>query len=84
MQHAPRTAAGQPLVVSISVLLIVVAGEFTSGQAEEPTLPKPPHQTEPWTPPQTGLPRFLVSATTALLSKGLPIREGATTGRFRS
>ena len=52
MQHAPRTAAGQPLVVSISVLLIVVAGEFTSGQAEEPTLPKPPHQTEPWTPPQ--------------------------------
>ncbi len=76
MQHVPGTAAGHPLVVSISVLLVVVAGEFTFGRAAEPTLPTPPHQAEPWTPPQTGLPKFLVSATAALFEQGLADPRG--------
>ncbi len=37
---------------------------------EGKSIPDPPRQKEPWTPPQTKLPRFLVSATAALFEQG--------------
>jgi hypothetical protein len=40
------------------------------------SIPDPPRQKEPWTPPQTRLPRFLVSATTALFEQGVADPRG--------
>jgi hypothetical protein len=39
-------------------------------------IPDPPHQGEAWTPPETALPRFLVSATEALFAQGVPDPRG--------
>ena len=39
-------------------------------------LPKPPRQAEPWTPPRTGLPKFLASATAMLCDQGLADPRG--------
>ena len=40
------------------------------------SIPDPPRQKEPWTPPQTKLPRFLVSATAALFEQGMADPRG--------
>ena len=39
-------------------------------------LHEPPKQKEPWTPPETGLPKFLVRATAALAEQGLADPRG--------
>lgn len=43
---------------------------------EGKSIPDPPRQKEPWTPPQTGLPRFLVSATADLFEQGVADPRG--------
>ena len=40
------------------------------------SIPDPPRQKEPWTPPGTKLPRFLVSATSALFEQGMADPRG--------
>ena len=40
------------------------------------SIPDPPRQKEPWTPPPTKLPRFLVSATAALFEQGMADPRG--------
>lgn len=44
------------------------------------SIPDPPHQHAPWTPPETKLPRFLVRATEALCEAGLADPRG---GEYR-
>jgi hypothetical protein len=43
---------------------------------EGKSIPDPPRQKEPWTPTQTTLPRFLVSATAALFEQGMADPRG--------
>jgi hypothetical protein len=61
----------------IALLLVIssVSGRTLAG-AEVPILPTPPRQAEPWTPPATSLPRFLVSATATLCEQGLADPRG--------
>ncbi len=40
------------------------------------SIPDPPQQKQPWTPPRTKLPRFLVSATSALFEQGMADPRG--------
>ena len=44
--------------------------------ATAPGLPDPPRQEQPWTPPATGLPRFLLAATASLFEQGLADPRG--------
>jgi hypothetical protein len=54
------------------------AGWMAPGTAGDVgSLPTPPRQAEPWSPPATRLPRFLVSATPALFGPGLANPRGA-------
>ena len=48
----------------------------TAPKFEGKSIPDPPRQKEPWTPPQTKLPRFLVSATAALFEQGMADPRG--------
>ena len=43
---------------------------------EGQAIPDPPGQKEPWTPPQTKLPKFLASATSALFEQGMADPRG--------
>jgi hypothetical protein len=43
---------------------------------EGATIPDPPRQRQPWTPPETSLPRFLVRASTTLFEQGLADPRG--------
>ena len=63
------------------VALTLQAGPFAEERRPAPrfdgrSIPDPPQQKEPWTPPQTKLPRFLVSATTALFEQGMADPRG--------
>ena len=40
------------------------------------SIPDPPSQKDPWTPPETKLPRFLVAATAALFEQGMANPRG--------
>jgi len=57
-------------------LAIVCSSVAAMVRAEEPTLPTPPQQTAPWAPPETRLPRFLVTAAQALFDQGLADPRG--------
>src|SRR5579883_2049865 len=76
MRSHPRTTSGRRAVPLAFVLLIAATAGRAPALAEEPTLPTPPRQAEPWTPPQTSLPRFLVSATATLCEQGLADPRG--------
>ncbi len=56
--------------------LVASAVAPPGAKAETPPPPPPPRQADPWTPPATTLPRFLVSATAALCDQGLPDPRG--------
>ena len=43
---------------------------------EGATIPDPPRQNQPWTPPETSLPRFLVRASATLFEQGLADPRG--------
>ena len=57
-------------------LLVAATVTHTAARGAEPILPTPPRQAEPWTPPPTTLPRFLVSATASLCEQGLADPRG--------
>jgi hypothetical protein len=70
---------------SLSKLSIVLPLALTGLGADEyrpapkftgKSIPDPPRQKDPWTPPQTKLPRFLVSATAALFEQGVADPRG--------
>ena len=66
---------------SLVLPLIVLAGIVAQGPRQVPkfagkTIPDPPRQKEPWTPPRTQLPRFLVTATSALFEQGMADPRG--------
>jgi hypothetical protein len=65
------------------LLLPLIALAGLGAQDPRPTvkfagksIPDPPRQKEPWTPPRTKLPRFLVSATSALFEQGMADPRG--------
>ena len=57
-------------------LAIVGLSAAAVARAEDPALPTPPQQNEPWTPPETRLPRFLVTAAQTLFEQGLADPRG--------
>ena len=64
-----------------SVLLWLLISLRITTLAEEPgrfagEIPEPPHQRDPWTPPVSTLPKFLVNATTTLNDQGLADPRG--------
>jgi hypothetical protein len=62
-----------------ALVVLVGLGADESGPApklEGQSIPNPPRQKEPWTPPQTKLPRFLVSATAVLFEQGVADPRG--------
>ncbi len=76
MRSTARMARGRRLTPLAMLLLITVAAGRTPALADEPTLPSPPRQAEPWVAPRTSLPRFIVSATTTLFQQGLADPRG--------
>jgi hypothetical protein len=72
------------LVLALAALVIPVTG-WLHGQVrkflpaprfEGATIPDPPRQGQPWTPPETSLPRFLVRASATLFEQGLADPRG--------
>jgi hypothetical protein len=61
------------LAAFVAVLMGWTAPGF-SGEGED--LPTPPRQADPWSPPATSLPGFLVSATRTLFDQGLADPRG--------
>jgi hypothetical protein len=64
-------------------LLIVAIGGGADPSRPTPrfegaSIPDPPRQGAPWTPPQTKLPRFLVTATAALFEAGMADPRGCS------
>lgn len=81
MRPRPRTTSNRrPARLGLMTVVLLAIPGVASAQKEEfrpapvfegISLPKPPRQEEPWTPPETRLPRFLVSATATLFEQGL-------------
>jgi len=72
-----------PTLASNYRLLALVALVGLGANEQDPApklagtpLPDPPRQHEPWTPPETKLPRFLISATAALFEHGMADPRG--------
>jgi len=66
-----------------NLLWLVALAIFAGADPYHPTpkfagkvVPDPPHQRDPWTPPGTKLPRFLVTATAALYDAGMADPRG--------
>jgi hypothetical protein len=58
--------------IGLAAFAAFLAGATARGfDGETGAPPTPPRQAEPWIPPATRLPRFLVSATAALFEQGL-------------
>ncbi len=84
MRVATRSIDRRVMFLSGFVLLVLA----TYGLAQPPqefrqaprfegaTIPDPPRQREPWQPPATTLPRFLVSASATLFEQGLADPRG--------
>jgi len=76
MRTATRTAPGRRSAPILLVLLLIAP----AARAGDPALPTPPRQAEPWTPPRTTLPRFLVASASTLFEQGLADPRG---GEYR-
>ena len=58
--------------IVLAAFAALSAGLMAIGTAADVgTLPTPPLQAEPWSPPATKLPRFLVTATRIVFEQGL-------------
>jgi hypothetical protein len=74
-----RPIARRAVILSASALLLPAAHGFAQGprevrrapRFEGATIPDPPRQHEPWQPPETKLPRFLIDASATLFEDGL-------------
>jgi hypothetical protein len=63
----------------LSLIALAGLGAQDPGQAAKfigKSIPDPPRQKDPWTPPATKLPRFLVSASAALFEQGVSDPRG--------
>jgi hypothetical protein len=70
---------GPRRISQAAALLLALVPLKASRQAprfEGPTIPDPPRQGQPWTPPETSLPRFLVRASATLFEQGLADPRG--------
>jgi hypothetical protein len=83
--HLPTTSDRQIARLGLALLVALAIPRDVSAQEEEfrpaplfegTRLPDPPRQKEPWTPPETRLPRFLVAATATLFDQGLADPRG--------
>ncbi len=63
-----------PIAIALACLGAQNAGQPTKFDGR--SIPDPPAQKEPWTPPQTKLPRFLLTATSALFDQGVADPRG--------
>ena len=80
-RRIPRAAA---LFLALVLLVMAVTGWRRSRRRgfrpaprfEGATIPDPPRQGQPWTPPETSLPRFLVRASATLFEQGLADPRG--------
>ena len=67
----PRRAA----LLALASFFLATVGADPARRAprfEGKSIPEPPAQGQPWTPPPTKLPKFLVDATAALFDQGVP------------
>lgn len=63
--------------LTLAVLACLAADKYRPApRFEGKSIPDPPRQGEPWTPPETKLPKFLVSATAALFEQGMADPRG--------
>jgi hypothetical protein len=75
MSKSPRRRLR--LLVTVASSLILAGTALSSADLRPtppftgPALPEPPQQKQPWSPPETGLPKFLVTATATLAEQGL-------------
>ncbi len=68
----------------LSIASVLVLWNVSLARADEqPILPTPPRQAEPWTPPPTSLPRFLISSTRTLFDQGLADPRGCEYHKIR-
>ena len=83
--HPPTTPGRRIARLGLAFLAALAIAGDVSAQEEEfrpaplfegTRLPDPPRQKEPWTPPETRLPRFLVAATATLFDQGLADPRG--------
>ena len=65
-----------PLLALVVLASLGADPDRPAPKFEGKSIPDPPRQKEPWTPPQTKLPRFLVSATAALFDQGMADPRG--------
>ncbi len=70
------SASKYPLLALVVLAGLGAAPYRPAPKFEGNSIPDPPRQKEPWTPPQTKLPRFLVSATAALFEQGMADPRG--------
>ena len=84
MRVSPRSI-GRPVVILACLALLILAAYGLAQQRrrfrqaprfEGATIPDPPRQREPWQPPATALPRFLVGASATLFEQGLADPRG--------
>jgi hypothetical protein len=84
MRVAPRFIARPVAILSGLAVLVATAnspaqerGESRpASRLERPMIPDPPRQKDPWQPPATTLPAFLVKAAAALFEQGLADPRG--------
>ncbi len=70
MRIGPRIRLrGVGLFLGLALLAVGVSGKAPSLRFEGSTIPDPPNQKQPWAPPKTSLPRFLVRASTTLFEQ---------------
>lgn len=73
------SSASKRLLLLLPLIASACLGAQGPGKAVKFTgksIPDPPRQKEPWTPPQTKLPPFLVTATAALFEQGMADPRG--------
>jgi len=66
----------QRLIALAIVCLSAGVAVRAEGEERASALPTPPQQNEPWTPPETRLPKFLVTASRLLFEQGLADPRG--------
>ena len=80
MSKGPRPRPQTIAAVAFGLILVVAARSPADLRPTPPfsgpSLPEPPQQKQPWTPPATGLPKFLVAATATLAEQGLADPRG--------
>ena len=75
-RRAPGWSAVPRIALVLALACTVRGAQPPEPGGDRPPVPEPPEQGRPWTPPETGLPRFLVKATALLFDQGVPDPRG--------